>query len=107
MNVKIDSHHHFWNPKRGDYDWMPMDNEILARVYGPRDLEPHLLAAGIDQTILVQAAATVEETEYMWALQMHRLESPGLSAGSISKIKSMHIICAGWPNTHNFWASAR
>ena len=65
MNVKIDSHQHFWNPKRGDYDWMPMDNEILARVYGPRDLEPHLLAAGIDQTVLVQAAATVEETEYM------------------------------------------
>ena len=82
MNVKIDSHQHFWNPKRGDYDWMPMDNEILARVYGPRDLEPHLLAAGIDQTVLVQA-------------------------GSISKINSMHIICAGWPNTQNFWASAR
>jgi len=42
-----------------------MDNEILARVYGPRDLEPHLLATAIDQTVLVQAAATVEETEYM------------------------------------------
>ena len=65
MTVRIDSHQHFWNPSRGDYDWMPMDNEILARPYGPTDLEPHLTAVGIDQTVLVQAAATVEETEYM------------------------------------------
>jgi len=65
MSRKIDSHQHFWNPARGDYDWMPMDNAILARPYGPADLEPHLIANGIDQTVLVQAAATLEETEYM------------------------------------------
>ena len=65
MTLKIDSHQHFWNPSRGDYDWMPMDNKILARSYSPADLEPHLTAVGIDQTVLVQAAATVEETEYM------------------------------------------
>lgn len=65
MSWKIDSHQHFWNPARGDYDWMPMDNAILARPYGPADLEPHLIANGIDQTVLVQAAATLEETEYM------------------------------------------
>ena len=65
MTSKIDSHQHFWNPSRGDYDWMPMDNKILARSYSPADLEPHLTAVGIDQTVLVQAAATVEETEYM------------------------------------------
>lgn len=65
MSRKIDSHQHFWNPARGDYDWMPMDNAILARPYGPADLDPHLIANGIDQTVLVQAAATVEETEYM------------------------------------------
>jgi len=65
MSVKIDSHQHFWNPSRGDYDWMPMDNVILARPYGPADLEPHLSATGIEQTVLVQAAPTVAETEYM------------------------------------------
>lgn len=65
MNLKIDAHQHFWNPARGDYDWMPMDNPTLARSYGPSDLEPHLIANGIDRTVLVQAAATVEETEYM------------------------------------------
>ncbi len=65
MSRKIDSHQHFWNPARGDYDWMPMDNAILARPYGPADLEPHLITHRIDQTVLVQAAASVEETEYM------------------------------------------
>ena len=63
--MKIDAHQHFWNPSRGDYDWMPMDNAILARPYFPADLAPHLQEHGIDATILVQAAATVAETEYM------------------------------------------
>lgn len=62
---RIDAHQHFWHPLRGDYDWMPMDNAILARPYGPSDLAPHLEAHGIDRTILIQAAATVHETEYM------------------------------------------
>ena len=65
MSLEIDSHQHFWNPARGDYDWMPMDTPTLARKYAPSDLEPHLIANGIDQTVLAQAAASVEETEYM------------------------------------------
>ncbi len=65
MSPRVDSHHHFWNPARGDYDWMPMDNPTLARSYAPSDLEPHLIANGIDHTVLVQAAATVEETDYL------------------------------------------
>lgn len=63
--VQIDAHQHFWNPARGDYDWMPMDNPVLARPYAPPDLAPELARHGIGHTVLVQAAATVEETEYM------------------------------------------
>ncbi len=66
--VQIDAHQHFWNPARGDYDWMPKDNPTLARPYAPADLAPHLTEHGIDATVLVQAAATVEETEYMLGL---------------------------------------
>ncbi|SMY09908.1 amidohydrolase family protein [Flavimaricola marinus] len=66
--MQIDAHQHYWCPQRGDYDWMPMDNAILARTYGPSDLSPLLAAAGVDRTILVQAAATVNETEYMLGL---------------------------------------
>ncbi|MEO1549788.1 MAG: amidohydrolase family protein [Pseudomonadota bacterium] len=64
----IDAHQHFWHPARGDYGWMPKDNAILNRVYTPQDLAPHLTAAGIDGTVLVQAAPSVEETEYMLGL---------------------------------------
>ncbi|MEO0383931.1 MAG: amidohydrolase family protein [Pseudomonadota bacterium] len=66
--MMIDAHQHFWNPARGDYDWMPMDNAILARSYGPADLTPHLKQHGIQATVLVQAAATINETEYMLGL---------------------------------------
>jgi L-fuconolactonase len=61
----IDAHQHYWHPRRGDYDWMPMDNATLARPYHPADLEPTLDRHGISRTVLVQAAATVQETEYM------------------------------------------
>ncbi|SPH24723.1 hypothetical protein DEA8626_03761 [Defluviimonas aquaemixtae] len=61
----IDAHQHFWHPARGDYGWMPVDDPVLTRPYGPDDLAPGLSAAGVARTILVQAAPTVEETEYM------------------------------------------
>ncbi len=63
--MQIDAHQHYWHPDRGDYDWMPMDNATLARPYHPVDLAPMLARHGIERTVLVQAAATVEETEYM------------------------------------------
>lgn len=61
----IDAHHHFWNPARGDYGWMPADDPILSRAYGPADLAPALKEAGVHRSVLVQAAPSVEETEYM------------------------------------------
>ena len=61
----IDAHQHFWNPARGDYGWMPKDNAILSRAYGPADLAPHLAQHGINSTVLVQAAPSIAETEYM------------------------------------------
>ncbi|MFL4472106.1 amidohydrolase [Tateyamaria armeniaca] len=66
--MKIDAHQHFWQPLRGDYDWMPQDNAILNRAYAPDDLAPTLDQIGIDGTVLVQAAATINETEYMLGL---------------------------------------
>jgi len=61
----IDSHQHFWRVNRGDYFWMSPDDRVLYRDYGPEDLQPLLARHGIDRTILVQAAQTVAETEFM------------------------------------------
>ena len=61
----VDAHQHFWNPARGDYGWMPADDPVLSRVYTPANLASALQATDVQQTVLVQAAPTVEETEYL------------------------------------------
>jgi L-fuconolactonase len=66
----IDAHQHFWNTARGDYGWMaslPAGASILRTILPPK-LQPHLMRWGIDRTVLVQAAPSVEETEYMLGL---------------------------------------
>ena len=69
--MRIDAHQHYWDPARGDYFWMPKDHPILSCAYGPSDLAPEIAAAGISKTVLVQAAATVAETDYMLSLAEH------------------------------------
>ena len=66
--MQIDAHQHFWHPGRGDYGWMPADDPILSRPYAPAELWPQMQAANMDGSILVQAAPTVPETEYMLGL---------------------------------------
>ena len=68
MNPRIDSHQHFWRRDRGDYTWLTPDLGAIYRDYLPADLAPQLATAGIGSTILVQAAATVEETRFMLSL---------------------------------------
>jgi L-fuconolactonase len=63
--MRVDAHQHYWEPRRGDYEWMPQDDPVLSRRRMPAELAPELAAAEITRTVLVQAAATVEETEYM------------------------------------------
>ena len=60
----IDAHQHFWDPKRCDYDWLTADME-LCRAFEPSDLEPLLRDNGVDATILVQAAPTKAESDYL------------------------------------------
>jgi L-fuconolactonase len=67
--MNIDSHQHFWSPPRGDYFWMVGDAVApINRDIFPQDYEPLRRAHGIDSTVLVQAAPTVNETEYMLGL---------------------------------------
>jgi L-fuconolactonase len=64
--MMIDSHQHFWNPVRGDYFWMVGEaHEPIAHTIMPKDMLPHLEHHGISKTVMVQAAPTVNETEFM------------------------------------------
>jgi L-fuconolactonase len=62
---QIDSHQHFWRLERGDYGWLRPEMAPLYRDFGPADLAPLLQRHGIAGTVLVQAAPTVAETEFM------------------------------------------
>lgn len=60
----LDTHHHFWRVSRGDYFWMSPDLPI-AKDFMPEDLLPELRRTGVSKTILVQAADTEAETDFL------------------------------------------
>lgn len=64
----IDSHQHFWQLSRGDYDWMTSEFKPLQKDFLPGDLKPILNKLGVQGTVLVQAAATLEETQFLLSI---------------------------------------
>ena len=65
---RIDAHQHYWTLARDDYGWL---TPAVGRIYDdflPDRLKPHLEKHGMDGTILVQAAPTRAETEFMLEL---------------------------------------
>jgi L-fuconolactonase len=66
--VRIDAHQHFWSRARGnDYGFLTPDAGILYNDYLPNQLEPLLGKQRIDYAVTVQAAPTIEETEWLLA----------------------------------------
>ena len=63
--MRVDAHHHLWRLDRGDYGWLTPDLAALHRDFGPPDIAPLLAAAGVEATVLVQAAPTPEETRHL------------------------------------------
>jgi L-fuconolactonase len=61
----LDAHQHFWKVDRGDYGWMTPDLKSLYRDFEPGDLSPLLDQAGITRTVLIQAAETEDETDFL------------------------------------------
>jgi len=66
--MRIDAHQHYWKIDRGDYGWITPELPVLYRDFLPPDLQPHLDAHRLDGSILVQAAPTPEETDFMLSL---------------------------------------
>jgi L-fuconolactonase len=64
----IDSHQHLWRLDRGDYTWLTPKLAPIYRDFAPADLGPILKRHDIDATVLVQAAATTAETDYMLSI---------------------------------------
>jgi L-fuconolactonase len=64
--VLVDTHQHFWNPARLPQAWMTDEHAAIARTFEPPDLEPLLAGCGVGWTVLVQSAASDEDTDYMF-----------------------------------------
>ena len=61
--VRIDAHHHFWDPARYSYPWMAGDAMApVRRAFTPDDLRGTLGEERIDGTVLVQTRSSVQET---------------------------------------------
>ena len=63
--LRVDAHHHVWSLARGDYGWLTPRLATIYRDFTIDDLRPHLRAARVDATVLVQAAPTVAETQFL------------------------------------------
>jgi L-fuconolactonase len=97
--TRVDAHQHFWRIERGDYRWLGPGLAPLYRDFLPADLAPLLREAGIARSVLVQAADTVAESEFLLALAREHdfvagvvgwvdLEGPG-AAGEIDRLSDL------------------
>ncbi len=62
---RIDAHQHFWDLATGGYAWPTAADGPIFRSFAAPDLAPELRAAGIDGTVLVQAADHLADTDSM------------------------------------------
>ena len=65
---RVDAHHHLWRLARADYGWLTPELAAIYRDFTLADLEPLRADAGVGATVLVQAAPTFAETEFLLQL---------------------------------------
>jgi L-fuconolactonase len=70
--MRIDAHQHFWALANPFTDWPTPDLAAIHRDFGPEDLRPLLDRTGVEGTVLVQAAPSLAETQYLLALAQER-----------------------------------
>lgn len=66
--LKIDSHQHFWQLSRNDYPWLTPDLKVLYQDFLPENLTEELSVSNVSETILVQAAESEAETQFLLEL---------------------------------------
>jgi L-fuconolactonase len=65
MIAAVDAHQHFWDPARVPLPWLRPEHAAIAGAFEPDDLAPLMRAAGVERTVLVQAACSDEETDLL------------------------------------------
>lgn len=68
MTAVIDAHVHLWDPARGDYGWLTPALPDLYRRIDQAELHEQLKGAGVSGAVLVQAAPTEAESDYLLSI---------------------------------------
>jgi len=63
--MRVDAHQHLWNLEKVEYPWLVPAFGSIYRTIEAKELEPLLIANGIDKTVIVQAMDSYEDTDYM------------------------------------------
>lgn len=94
--IIVDAHQHYWQPDRGDYGWLARAPATLQRPFLPADMCSQRLAAGVQFSVLVQAAPSEDETRYLFELARQDTAVLGVigwvdleAADACARIKSM------------------
>lgn len=99
------------DPRRGDYGWLAPELAPIYRDFGLSDLAPHLAAAGIEGTILVQAAPTEAETMFLLDIAEHACVVQGVvgwadfdAADGVARFEALAArscwwVCGRWCRT--------
>jgi len=66
--TRVDAHQHYWSLQRGDYAWLTPGAGTLYRDFMPEELSGQLADCAVRATVLVQAAATEDETRFLLGL---------------------------------------
>src|SRR3954451_15896575 len=61
----VDAHHHLWDLERVEYPWLGPELAPIDRSFAASELEPLLASAGVEATVLVQAACSDADTDYL------------------------------------------
>lgn len=63
--MKVDAHQHFWKFNDQDFGWIDDEMAVLRRDFTPDDLAAELSGSGYRASIAVQAAQTLQETDFL------------------------------------------
>jgi len=95
---KVDSHQHFWLRERGDYNWLTPALGAIYDDFLPDDLAPLIEGAHVSKSVLVQAAETDAETDFMLELAAQHDFIAGvvgwvdmLSANALSRLEHLKL----------------
>ena len=69
----MDPHQHFWSLSDPWFEWPTPELASIYQDVGPKDLSPLLRASGVDETVLVQVAPRIAETDHLLDIA-HRTE---------------------------------